>query len=736
MRKRFQLIHLFCFIIFPSMLLHSQEARKSTDPRLGLVLSGGGAKGFAHIGAIRVFKEAGLQFDYISGTSMGSIFGSLYALGYHPDSMEKIVREQNWDFLMNDMIDRKYVPIEEKQNSDRFLMTFPIVEKKVKIKTGLHNGQMIDLLFAKYLSPAYKTQDFSKLSVPFLCIGTNLEDGSNVILDKGVLHKAVRASMSIPSYFTPVVIDGITLVDGGVINNFPVEEVKKRGADIIVGVDVQSGLMKINEINSAIKVLDQVTSFYRISSNERAMNLTDFYIKPDLEGYDMMSFSDYDTLIKRGEDAARAQLPALKRLADSLNKIYPRQPRELNAKPLDSLFVTQLRYEGLKMVSKEFLDGALDIKPMSWVKLPDVDEAMKRAYGSGFFESINYYFLPNELGVGLVFEITEASSGLFGVGIHYDSDYKVGLLLNATFKNVGIKGSKIFTDLNLGENPRFQALYLVDRGTRIGFGVKLTALNLDFNVYLKDDITDVFRFNLYNLSAFGQWTFRNTMRLRAGVAYETSSLNSGFNNPFLDKGFNGLLIPRIDWAIDSYDKNYFSTRGHKLNVGIKYLFPVSPDANNLFDGRALIASFMYNKNFPMGKKNVLKAGASAGLTLKDSESPPLSHWFYLGGQASSNYLDGFVPFTGLKFVEQAGLYGFSLQMAWQYNIFSKFYIIPKADVGVLSVSWEDFTEKPDFLVGYGVTLSYESFVGPVELTLMGGNRSGKLGTFINIGYWF
>ena len=156
-------------IILPIENLLSQNVKKKNYPKLGLVLSGGGAKGFAHIGAIRVFEEAGLQFDFISGTSMGSIFGSLYALGYHPDTMEKIVRQQHWDNLMADKIDRMYIPIEEKQNSDRFLMTFPVVEKKVRVKTGLYTGQMVDLLLAKYLSPAYRTSDFKQLPTPFLC---------------------------------------------------------------------------------------------------------------------------------------------------------------------------------------------------------------------------------------------------------------------------------------------------------------------------------------------------------------------------------------------------------------------------------------------------------------------------------------------------------------------------------------------------------------------------------------
>lgn len=188
---------------FHSSFALSDSKPENKRPRLGLVLSGGGAKGFAHVGALKVFAEAGLHFDYVGGTSMGSIIGSLYALNYDPDTIASIIRSQDWDATMNDRIPRAYIPIEEKQNADRFIITFPIVEKKVKLKEALVAGQMVDLLLAKYLSPAYGITDFSKLPTPFLCIATNLEDGTAVVLRDGILHRAVRASMSIPSFFQP-----------------------------------------------------------------------------------------------------------------------------------------------------------------------------------------------------------------------------------------------------------------------------------------------------------------------------------------------------------------------------------------------------------------------------------------------------------------------------------------------------------------------------------------------------
>jgi len=257
------------------------DTNESDRPKVGLVLSGGGAKGFAHIGALKVFHEAGLQFDYVGGTSMGSIIGGLYAMGYHPDSMMAMVGSQDWNALINDRIPRKYVPIEEKRNTERILIDFPIRGRKVLMRQGISNGFLIDLLLSRLSSVVYQTTDFSKLPLPFVCIGTNLEDGSNVVIDQGVLSRAIRASMSIPSFFTPVDIDGALLVDGGVINNYPVQEVIDMGADIIIGVDVQSGLHSRDELNSMVRVMDQVVTFYRVEASNEAIEKTDIYIKPD-----------------------------------------------------------------------------------------------------------------------------------------------------------------------------------------------------------------------------------------------------------------------------------------------------------------------------------------------------------------------------------------------------------------------------------------------------------------------
>jgi len=721
-------------LLFPILLLAQQQTDFSPKrPKLGLVLSGGGAKGFAHIGAIKVFEEAGLKFDYIGGTSMGSIIGGLYALGYGPDELIRIISDQNWNDLMADKIPRRYIPIEEKNNADRFVTTFPFQKRRLKIRQGLYNGQLIELLLAHYTSQAYEYETFNDFSLPFLCIGTDLETGSSVILDSGIVHQSLRASMSIPSYFTPIRIGEHVLVDGGVVNNYPVQEVKDMGADIIVGVDVQAGLHRQEELTSMMKIMEQVTAFYRTKANVFGRENTDIYIKPAMGTFDVMSFNNHDTIVKIGEIAARKALPELKKLADSLNAYGGGNDRKLDAKPLDSVFVSSIQYRGLDKVSRSFLEGALQFDTRTWISMEDITSGILRAYGSSFFETVKYHFLPDIEGVVLVVTVEEASSGILGAGVHYDSDYKVALLLNATFKNVLYKGSKLFVDLNLGENSSLSGFYLIDRGRKPGFGLRLTTFALQFNDYDNNRIVDVFRTNQNKVEVFTQISRRKTLQFRAGFEYEYIKLETNVDP--INADYNSYFSVFANWLMDTYDRSSFPTRGIQFNLKAKYIIPVTQNWDEDFFSNALMFQLKFSKNTPISPRSTLQAGLFAGFTIKDNLPPP-QHWFILGGQSQNTYYDGFIPFSGLKFIEEAGLYSAVGSFAWQYNIHRKFYVTLKFNLGLIDDDFEEMVNDFDLIAGMGVALGYDSFIGPIEFSLMGSNKNNGVMHFINIGYWF
>ena len=220
------LLKAFVFCLLSFAFYHNANAQQVADsltrPRIGLVLSGGGAKGFAHIGVLKVIEEAGLPIDYIGGTSMGSIIGGLYAIGYSPEMMTQLIREQNWNSIMSDAIPHKYIPIDDKILDRHYLATFPFRDKKIQMKSSIYDGCMINLLLARLISPVYKIKDYSNLSIPFLCVATDIGNAEAYEMTRGNLQRSIRASMSIPFYFAPVEVDGRLLIDGGLRNNFPV----------------------------------------------------------------------------------------------------------------------------------------------------------------------------------------------------------------------------------------------------------------------------------------------------------------------------------------------------------------------------------------------------------------------------------------------------------------------------------------------------------------------------------
>jgi NTE family protein len=245
MKNLFLVISISCFALLPGQGVAGQNTSEPQRPKVGLILSGGAAKGMAHVGVLKVIEEAGLPIDYIGGTSMGGLVSALYAIGYDADSLAGLVASVDWERMLSDDIPRRDLSIEEKTDFDRFIVRFPLQERKVKLPAGVVTGQNIENLFAELCSHVHDIQDFNKFQIPFLCVSVDVETGYEVIHRDGYLPSVMRATMAIPSVFTPQNINGKLLIDGGVLNNFPVDHVRDMGADILAVasiVDRNSGV--------------------------------------------------------------------------------------------------------------------------------------------------------------------------------------------------------------------------------------------------------------------------------------------------------------------------------------------------------------------------------------------------------------------------------------------------------------------------------------------------------------
>jgi len=721
-------------LFFLPTIVPAQE--ENARPKIGLVLSGGGAKGFAHIGALKVLVEAGVPVDYVGGTSMGGIMGGLFAIGYHPDSLEWFVKHQNWDMVLSDKLSRRSLSMSEKEEDGKYFFTLPFRNNKLQLPKGLVAGQSVYDLLTQYTSPAFEINDFSQLEIPFLCVAADLETGEFVTLDSGYLPDALRATMAIPTVFAPIELDGRLLVDGGLVNNYPVEQVLEMGADIIIGVDVSDSLKKKEALNSLVKILDQTTSFLRKPLHEKNLAKTDILIKPDLEGYGVSSFNQADSLIARGERAARAALPKIRRMMDSLNKMYTMKPEyRLNAHPLDSILINETVIEGINKVSPNFVQSVLQIDVTEYHSMDRIFGALSKLYGTQNFDIIRYRFDTLQRG-GYRFAINlkEKEGGQFRVGINYDSDFKASFLLNLTYRNVWLSNGRLMFGLALGDNNALTAGYLYDRGWKPGFEVNLEAEN--FKVYNYENKKRAASFDFSNalFNLFTRSNIADFSVLGGGLQLEFSSLRPDvflidFESTY---EFNTNLVGFL--TMDNLNRLNYPTRGFRFNTNFKLVTDVEDTLNRSVDPTMFLTA-AYKVALPLHSRLTLIPGGYFGGAVSHGGYVLPQYYSYLGGLRERG-LNGIFPFVGLDFMQVSDLHTLVGRVDLQYEFAKDFYLVPKWNIGFRSSKLVDIFNQHRAVNGYGLTLGVNTLLGPVEVTIMSSDYTNDVLGYFNLGYRF
>lgn len=708
-----------------------------------MVLSGGGAKGLAHIGVLKVLEEAGIPVDYIGGTSMGSIVGGLYAIGYTPSELEKLSVSMNWDSLLTDKVSRRNLSIEEKDDIVRYFVSFPIRGKKIALPSGVIAGQNISALFNRLASPVYRENDFSKFPIPFICIGTDIENVESTVFRSGYLPQAMRASMAIPTVFAPEEIDGHLYVDGGVLNNFPVLDVKQMGADILIGSDVGFRDMSRKELGSLFGIVNQ--SMYALSKEAILKNKKEckILIEPDLNDYNMMNFNNADSIIARGERAARQFLPQLKALADSLARIEPFVKPMNNFTRFQSVDIREIEVEGLNYVPKEFVLRKLQLAVPSQVSLQELENSINLVYGTQFFDKITYQLVPLEQGTILKLLVSERSTNLFRVGIHYDSDFKTALLLNTTFRNLMVPGSKISLDVALGENFAFNGLLYLNTGwnpnrLRDGkrkifpdFGIRTSTHNLEVYEYQEEKRVASYNFSDATADFFWQANLTNNTALGGGFIFDYSYIKNNVGVPGIPQSEFFFGNVHLYYLLDTYNKAFYPSRGAKLQVEAKYVTELAEGEINYND--FLQASSRFSFAFPISKR--LTGTCHMFLGTSSGNSVPYHYRYYFGGLGGTN-LRGLYPFVGLKYMQETGLSAMALGTNLQWEMWDNNFLTAKFNVGRAVVTRKSLMELNEITYGGGLSYGYNSAIGPMEITFMVSNRLESIGGFINIGYWF
>lgn len=695
---------------------------------IGLVLSGGGAKGLAHVGVLEVLEREGIFIDYIGGTSMGGLVGGLYAAGYTPAQLREICFELPWSKLLSDEEERRDLPLQEKANYDSYILKLPMIGFIPGLPKGLKEGQLIVNVLNKLTWEVNDIKDFSQLPTPFFCVATDLETGDTVLIDKGDLSMALRATMSIPSVFSPLEFQGRTVIDGGLVNNYPVDIMMAKGADYVIGVDVGAPLYKSDEINSVINILDQISSFHQQQRYHDNVSLTDLYIKPDISGLSAMSFDDVEGILDRGEAAAMKQIEQIRKLAAEINKNQKPRKRTFHLSTSDTIFVNKMSVEGLEKVGLKMVEGRLGINLPGVNSISNINAAIDRLYSSNFFEFINYKLIKNVEGYELKISVRENSNSLFNVGGRYDTDLGASLLLNVQLINKIFAGSRLDFSLKVGPTPAGGISYLVDRGRNLGFGGRIH-YNSSFIKTYSGDYTSVLgtyymSFTSMDLMLFSNYS--NNATFMMGGTMEFLNITTEVSPIPINYSGTPFFNLYLKYILDSYNDLYFPTKGSRFNLQPTMI--TQKNAKTVFYVNVETSSVVnLHKNFSILPSAFL--GASWG------GIDNTGHFYVLGG-AGMNHFMNMQSFVGLPFSARISnnlLYG---RLDFRYQFFKKHYITIKTNVAAESEYFEELITKSHFTYGGGLSYSLNSLVGPIELGLNISNRHKVPSIFFNIGYFF
>lgn len=726
-----------CQDVFAQQTQTQTRTQTLIRPRVGVVLSGGGAKGFAHIGALKVIEESGLPIDYIAGTSMGSIVGGLYAMGYDTETMERLVREQDWDAVMSDAIPRKYISVDEKILDRHYLATFPFRNKKIQMSPAIYDGEMVNLLLARLTSPAYKIKDYSKLSVPFLCVATDIENAEAYEMTKGNLQRSIRASMSIPFYFTPVEVDNRLLVDGGLRNNFPVHNLREKGIDIIIGIDVQRDFHDKEDLNSLANILDQIIAMTDIDANRQAMQEVDIHIRPELRDFGMMDFNDYDTIIELGEASARKYLPQLKSLADSIRSIQDYSVEKSHVVPLDSVYVISLKIKGSKPENTDFIRKSIAKSYPVFMSIDDIETSIMRIYATGYYNDIWYELEPAVKGVNLVLHCKEKEEETVSIAAHFDTDYGIGILANLTLKNVMAfpKRSTLSFDLNIAEAPYFKMRFHSNISQKFKYGTDVSVISLFMNQYHDNVINNSYSIQDNKLDLFVEFMPTLEQQFRLGVVGNYVHLKDNLMHNISSDDYDFISFAYFNYHLNNENSHTFASKGWKFNLNAKYILPVIKLDDGSMMGNSITVKADLEGAVAISDKHSLKFGTTIGTSLGDNE-PPLSYQFFVGGQSNMKYYDNFISFDGLRFTQLYGDHIALAKVSWQYNFYKNLYAIANVNGGYITHDYDKWFYGNSFVFGCGFTLGISTMAGPIEVSLMGSNRCSNLVGFLNVGYWF
>jgi len=744
----------YLWVIATSISAPAQSKR----PKVGLVLSGGGAKGIAHVGVLKALEEAGLTPDYITGTSMGSIVGGLYSIGYSADELEDLVNNMDWGRMLSNTIPWDKVTFEEKFYYGRYLLDLYYEDKSIKLPQGIIEGQALSELFSTLTRPVHNISDFNDFPIPFACVGADIVTGKPVVLNKGSLANAMRASMAIPSVFTPVKIDDHLLVDGGLLRNMPVQEVLDMGADIVIGVFVSSDLDPEEKLTSAIAILFQSTFISSAFDTREQLALCDILVEPDLEDFSSGSFQSSDQIMEKGKEAGQKYLEVFKQLADSLDRLGP--PRKVLKPEIEQKYVfDRLEITGNQVVPDEFVIGKMKIKYGDTVSIEHLERQLEIIYGTQYFEKLWYEILRGEETV-LRIHITERPKIQLRFSYHYDSDRKGGVVGNVTMRNVVLNRSRLIFEANLATNPAASVDYFKYLGRKQNLALRFNGLYHNQELPAYDSVGNVegiFRDRFIASALTLQTTNVQSSTLGVKVQWASSILKPQIADGTI-RAISKLTYNNTSFTFfhrfNNHDDRYFPTRGLRTNLELSTTTGNSGsvtlgDTLTIEDPEAVlqlsgISSLLVDINpvIPLGNRVSLLSKFRMKVSSLDNDLLNFNEYDFIGGflpglvssneywgvgvneYVLSNYFFGKV---GLQFEVKRNLF---LQTIVNYldTEYPMVWVYPDADIGRVG------TENRTF--SFGALVGIRSPVGPLSVAVAKDQNKSDWRAGLILGFYF
>lgn len=746
-------------------------------PTVALVLSGGGAKGTAHVGVIRRMEELGIPVDMVLGTSMGGLIGGLYAMGYTVDQMDSLVRNMDWDWALTDRLSRKYISYSDMKYKEKYLLSIPFYYEKDYFRMKLadenrydpmHKHEMLDIgadnergsdflkrnligsLPSGYiygqnvsnlissLTIGYQDEmDFIDLPIPFFCIASDLVSGKAKIWHHGKINDAMRSTMSIPGVFAPVRVDGMVLVDGGLRDNYPTSLARDMGADIIIGVDLSDERRTYVNVNNIGDIIAQGVDMLMRDALDKNVNVPDVKIKPDLRGYGMMSFNkqSIDTIMVRGYEAAMANDSLLRDVAAKTagNFTSPRKQAAFGFQN-DSLVIAEFEVRGVLPQERALLKDKLHIKYGQKISRESLDDMIGQIYGTQAYDYVTYELQGDSEPFKLIINCKKGPIHQLGIGVRADTEEIVSVLLNIGLNTHKLHGHMYDFTGKIGANPYFRLHWSYDLP-------KMPTVNASMSLRWTDMNMLDFGNNRLNLS------FLNAKQevYLSNIKWNRLDIKGGFRNEIIDirnirstqiignydfdQLSNDFMSLFVDGRTDTFDDGYFPTKGVNAGVSYSWTFAGLPSKVNDFhmvhaDAKVVVPIFERMAFIP-----------SIDFRFLLGDEVPVAYFNAIGGSLPGRYIDQQMPFVGvtnlLAMKNILTIYRTDLRFKLARNHYLTGIVNYARDCDFFS----EYVYGPGYF-GAALEYSFDTIFGPLSANVHWSDLTNKVGFYLSAGYSF